>query len=414
MPGGVEPAERLLGLVDLDHGDAGVGEGVGRAAEDPLRVAELGLLGGQRLRSSPTPSSRCRFQKPLRSVTKWRTESGLQSGCQIDSAVPPATRSGERDRAAVRRSARRPRARSRPTASAGGSTAARRSACRPGSGAGWRRSRGRCAAASTRRSRGRRRRAGSITSPSLWTSRTQIRCEPSGERRPSAKRTPLGSCGSGVIGSGSPVGPSSPMPTRQRRWSAKLEKAMPPGMKLHDPPPYSCTRVRALNGGAITSRRVPSAARWTIAVRPSSSGRDSFQTMPPPAPPDRRGRRPGRRHGRRRRRSARRSAVRARSRRGRSASSPPAYAATDSAADDAEAEALGLARAAAVRERADAERVAAAVGAQARPASGSGSSLRRRAGTRSRDAEPFGLAMKRKRTFAVRLPVRTLLGRASR
>jgi hypothetical protein len=43
------------------------------------------------------------------------------------------------------------------------------------------------------------------------------------------------------------------------------------------PPPYSWTRLRALNVRGMASATVPSAARHTIAVRPSSAGRCSAQ-----------------------------------------------------------------------------------------------------------------------------------------
>ncbi len=44
-----QPAQALGRALDPDHRDAGVGERVGRAAEDPVRVAELGSLLGERL-----------------------------------------------------------------------------------------------------------------------------------------------------------------------------------------------------------------------------------------------------------------------------------------------------------------------------------------------------------------------------
>ncbi|NIQ52473.1 MAG: hypothetical protein GWN02_02415 [Gemmatimonadetes bacterium] len=43
------------------------------------------------------------------------------------------------------------------------------------------------------------------------------------------------------------------------------------------PPPYSCTRVRALKGGGMTSAISPSGVRRTSTYRPPSAGRISLQ-----------------------------------------------------------------------------------------------------------------------------------------
>ena len=70
---------------------------------------------------------------------------------------------------------------------------------------------------------------------------------------------------------------------RYRRWSEKFEKYAAPFDTASAPPPYSCTRVRALKSGVVISDSVPSAARRIAAHRPPSSGRDSTQYTSPPS-----------------------------------------------------------------------------------------------------------------------------------
>ena len=57
---------------------------------------------------------------------------------------------------------------------------------------------------------------------------------------------------------------------------------MPP-LASQAPPPYSWTRVRALNGGGLTSETAPWAVARTMTLRPPSAGRDSVQRMASPS-----------------------------------------------------------------------------------------------------------------------------------
>src|SRR3546814_1928197 len=66
----------------------------------------------------------------------------------------------------------------------------------------------------------------------------------------SAYRYAPGAGGSGVMGSGAP--PRSD--NRCSRWSVQFEKYSQPSSMSHAPPPYSCTRVRALNPSLSRSR----------------------------------------------------------------------------------------------------------------------------------------------------------------
>src|SRR5215218_1952074 len=113
-------------------------------------------------------------------------------------------------------------------------------------------------------------------SPSAWVSRTASR--PSEVTRKSAWRTPAGSSGSGVTATGA----SLPASSRYSRWSTNSVNHRVPSCTVHEPPPYSCTRVRAFQGAGRTSVTVPSADRRTITDLPPSLGRDSdHQTSSP-------------------------------------------------------------------------------------------------------------------------------------
>src|SRR5215467_11868115 len=57
---------------------------------------------------------------------------------------------------------------------------------------------------------------------------------------------------------------------------------MSPPRARYAPPPYSCTRVRALNGSAIISLVRPPRRR-TITLRPPSDGRPSIQYVSAPS-----------------------------------------------------------------------------------------------------------------------------------
>ncbi|MFC7573325.1 hypothetical protein ACFQX8_13415 [Klenkia terrae] len=108
----------------------------------------------------------------------------------------------------------------------------------------------------------------------VWVSRTQSTWPPGVTAR-SAKRTPEGMSGAALRGSG-----SAPGTTRYSRWSAKSVKNTVPPSTVHEPPPYSCTRVRAFHGSGSRSVVVPSAARCTSTVRPPSAARDSAHHTP--------------------------------------------------------------------------------------------------------------------------------------
>src|SRR5262249_58457626 len=64
---------------------------------------------------------------------------------------------------------------------------------------------------------------------------------------------------------------------RYTHQTAKFEKKIAPSETRYDPPPYSCTRVRALKGGGVTSVVRPSGVRRTITHLPASAGRLSIQ-----------------------------------------------------------------------------------------------------------------------------------------
>src|SRR6187200_2603230 len=57
---------------------------------------------------------------------------------------------------------------------------------------------------------------------------------------------------------------------------------MPP-TTTYEPPPYSCTRERTLNGAGVSSDVEPSAAARTRVRRPPSAGRPSTQKMSSPS-----------------------------------------------------------------------------------------------------------------------------------
>ena len=67
------------------------------------------------------------------------------------------------------------------------------------------------------------------------------------------------------------------------RWSSKFENHTVPPSAIHAPPPYSCTRVRALNGAGFTSATVPSGVIRTMTLRPPSDGRPSVHRMASPS-----------------------------------------------------------------------------------------------------------------------------------
>ena len=92
---------------------------------------------------------------------------------------------------------------------------------------------------------------------------------------PSPKRR---STPSGVIGAG-----ADPGSCRYTRWSAKLANHTTPAATQKHSPPYSCTRVRTLNGASVTSRAAPSAVRRTITLRAPSAGRISTQYTSSPS-----------------------------------------------------------------------------------------------------------------------------------
>ena len=87
----------------------------------------------------------------------------------------------------------------------------------------------------------------------------------------SACRTPAGTAGSAVTGSGV----CEPGVSRYSRWSENSVNHSVPSDTVQAPPPYSCTRVRAFHGAGSTSVTVPSAERRTMTDRPCSLGRDS-------------------------------------------------------------------------------------------------------------------------------------------
>src|SRR4051794_25810868 len=105
--------------------------------------------------------------------------------------------------------------------------------------------------------------------PAAWVSRTAS--SPSGTTRKSACRPPARTEGSGVPA----TGVSLPGSSRYSRWSENSVNHSVPPCTVQAPPPYSCTRVRAFQGGGNTSLTVPSAERRTITDRPPSVGRDS-------------------------------------------------------------------------------------------------------------------------------------------
>ena len=78
-----------------------------------------------------------------------------------------------------------------------------------------------------------------------------------------------------MIGSGTAVGSSTAM--RWSRWSAQLANQTQPPDAVQAPPPYSWTRVRALNPSGSTSVVAPSGVRRTTWTRPPSAGRSSLQ-----------------------------------------------------------------------------------------------------------------------------------------
>jgi hypothetical protein len=68
----------------------------------------------------------------------------------------------------------------------------------------------------------------------------------------------------------------SPGVALHTRWSAFSTKTRAsPTTVVQAPPPYSCTRERALHGASITSETSPDGASLRTAVRPASSGTDS-------------------------------------------------------------------------------------------------------------------------------------------
>src|SRR4051812_28956277 len=67
------------------------------------------------------------------------------------------------------------------------------------------------------------------------------------------------------------------------RWSEKFEKYMTPSRTAKSPPPYSCTRVRALKPSGVTSEIAPPGERRTTQLRPPSEGRSSIQYTSSPS-----------------------------------------------------------------------------------------------------------------------------------
>ena len=78
-------------------------------------------------------------------------------------------------------------------------------------------------------------------------------------------------------------GVAAPGSRRYSRLSAKFEKTTVPPATTYEPPPYSWTRVRTLNGGGVRSVVEPSADALTRTRRPPSAGRASSQYTSSPS-----------------------------------------------------------------------------------------------------------------------------------
>jgi hypothetical protein len=112
-----------------------------------------------------------------------------------------------------------------------------------------------------------------------WRSRTHTTQRPFGVSRPSAYRHACAVGGGAVTGSGCGL----PASRRYIRWSAKFVVNTVSPRTHHAPPPYSCTRVRALIPSGRRSRGTPPGSRRTICSRPPSAGLVSLHQVTPPS-----------------------------------------------------------------------------------------------------------------------------------